>query len=264
MELINKIIRFSLKNKLAVLLGAALIVLVGIWSWSRMDIDVFPDLTAPTVVVMTDAHGMAAEEVERLVTFPIETAVNGATNVRRVRSASMFGFSFVWAEFNWGMDVFKARQIISEKMVALSGTLPEGITPQLAPQSSIMGEILLIGMQADSTSMMDLRTLADWTIKPAILATGGVSQVTIIGGDYKQYQILADPQKMDAYGVTMADLEQVGKTFSSNAEGGVIRDFGNEYALRGMARTTDLGEPIGWIFILATIIMATGCGLARR
>lgn len=248
MELINKIIRFSLKNKLAVLLGAVLIALVGIWSWSRMDIDVFPDLTAPTVVVMTDAHGMAAEEVERLVTFPIETAVNGATNVRRVRSASMFGFSFVWAEFNWGMDVFKARQIVSEKMVALSGTLPEGITPQLAPQSSIMGEILLIGMQADSTSMMGLRTLADWTIKPAILATGGVSQVTIIGGDYKQYQILADPQKMDAYGVTMAELEQVGKTFSSNAEGGVIRDFGNEYALRGMARTTDLDE-LGTTFI---------------
>ena len=154
-----------------------------------MDIDVFPDLTAPTVVVMTDAHGMAAEEVERLVTFPIETAVNGATNARRVRLASMYGFSFVWAEFNWGMDVFRARQIVSEKMVALSGTLPEGITPQLAPQSSIMGEILLIGIQADSTSMMELRTLADWTIKPAILATGGVSQMTIIGGDYKQYQI---------------------------------------------------------------------------
>ncbi len=248
MEIINKIIRFSLKNRFAVLLGAVLVVVFGIWSWSRMDIDVFPDLTAPTVVVMTDAHGMAAEEVERLVTFPIETAVNGATNVRRVRSASMFGFSFVWAEFNWGMDVFKARQIVSEKMVALSGTLPEGIMPQLAPQSSIMGEILLIGMQADSTSMMELRTLADWVIKPAILATGGVSQVTIIGGDYKQYQILADPQKLDAYGITMADLEQVGKTFSNNSEGGVIRDFGNEYALRGMARTTDLDE-LGATFI---------------
>ena len=187
MNFINSIIRFSLKNRLSVLLGSVLIILGGLWLSQHMDIDVFPDLTAPTVVVMTDAHGMAAEEVERLVTFPIETAVNGATNVRRVRSASMYGFSFVWAEFNWGMDVFRARQIVSEKMVALSGTLPEGITPQLAPQSSIMGEILLIGIQADSTSMMELRTLADWTIKPAILATGGVSQVTIIGGDYKQY-----------------------------------------------------------------------------
>ena len=235
MEIINSIIRFSLKNRLTVFVGALLIIVGGIVSWQRMDIDVFPDLTAPTVVVMTDAHGMAAEEVERLVTFPIETAVNGATNVRRVRSASMYGFSFVWAEFNWGTDVYRARQIVSEKMVALAGTLPNGITPVLAPQSSIMGEILLIGMQADSTSMMELRSLADWVIKPAILATGGVSQVTIIGGDYKQYQILADPQKMDAYGIRMSDLEHAGSTMSRNSAGGVIRDFGNEYALRGMA-----------------------------
>lgn len=242
MEIINSIIRFSLKNRLTVLLGAALVVIGGILAAGKMDIDVFPDLTAPTVVVMTDAHGMAAEEVERLVSFPIETAVNGATNVRRVRSASMFGFSFVWAEFGWGTDIFKARQIVSEKMVALTGTLPEGITPQLAPQSSIMGEILLIGMQADTTSQMQLRELADWVIKPAILSTGGVSQVTIIGGEYKEYQILADPVKMGAYGVSMADLEAVGKTFSTNSEGGVIRDFGNEFALRGMARTADLEE----------------------
>ena len=162
MEIINSLIRFSLRNRLTVFLGALLIIAGGIVSWQRMDIDVFPDLTAPTVVVMTDAHGMAAEEVERLVTFPIETAVNGATNVRRVRSASMYGFSFVWAEFNWGTDVYRARQIVSEKMVALAGSLPNGITPVLAPQSSIMGEILLIGMQADSTSMMELRSLADW------------------------------------------------------------------------------------------------------
>lgn len=242
MDFINSIIRFSLRNRLLVLLGAVLVIIGGIYSSQKMDIDVFPDLTAPTVVIMTDAHGMAAEEVERLVTFPIETAVNGATNVRRVRSASMFGFSFVWTEFDWGMDIFKARQIVSEKIVALSGTLPEGITPVLAPQSSIMGEILFVGLQADTTSMMELRTLADWVIKPAILATGGVSQVTIIGGDYKQYQILADPQMMEAYGVTMAELERVGRNLSANSEGGIIRDYGNEYALRGMARTTDLDE----------------------
>ena len=162
MELINNIIRFSLKNRLIILLGAALMIGAGIYSSRNMNIDVFPDLTAPTVVVMTDAKGMAAEEVERLVTFPIETAVNGATNVRRVRSASMQGYSFVWAEFNWGMDIFKARQIISEKMVALGNSLPSGITPVLAPQSSIMGEILFIGLQSDTTSMMELRTLADW------------------------------------------------------------------------------------------------------
>lgn len=242
MNFINGIIKVSLKNRLLVLLGAILLVIGGVYSSRNMDVDVFPDLTAPTVVIMTDAHGMATEEVERLVTFPIETAVNGATNVRRVRSASMYGYSFVWTEFDWGMDIFKARQIVSEKMVTLNGTLPEGITPVLAPQSSVMGEILFIGLQADTTSMMELRTLAEWVIKPAILATGGVSQVTIIGGDYKQYQILADPQRMNKYGVSIDDLEAVGKTLSTNSTGGVVRDFGNEFALRGMGRSTDLEE----------------------
>lgn len=242
MNFINGIIKVSLKNRLLVLLGAILLVIGGVYSSRNMDVDVFPDLTAPTVVIMTDAHGMATEEVERLVTFPIETTVNGATNVRRVRSASMYGYSFVWTEFDWGMDIFKARQIVSEKMVTLNGTLPEGITPVLAPQSSVMGEILFIGLQADTTSMMELRTLAEWVIKPAILATGGVSQVTIIGGDYKQYQILADPQRMNKYGISIDDLEAVGKTLSTNSTGGVVRDFGNEFALRGMGRSTDLEE----------------------
>ncbi len=242
MDFINRIIGFSLKNRLFVLLGVVLLIIGGIYSSQKMDVDVFPDLTAPTVVVMTDAHGMATEEVERLVTFPIETAVNGATNVRRVRSASSYGFSFIWVEFDWGTDIFQARQIVSEKMVALGDALPSGITPVLAPQSSVMGEILFVGLQADSTSIMDLRTLADWVIKPAVLATGGVSQVTIIGGDYKQYQILADPQKMAAYGVTMAELENAGRTISSNSVGGVVREYGNEYALRGMARTADPEE----------------------
>ncbi|KGN67465.1 efflux RND transporter permease subunit [Porphyromonas sp. COT-108 OH1349] len=240
--MIDNIIRFSLKNRLVILLASVLLIIGGIYSSGKMDVDVFPDLTAPTVVIMTDAQGMATEEVERLVTFPIETAVNGATNVRRVRSASSYGYSFVWTEFDWGMDIFKARQIVSEKMVALGESLPEGITPIIAPQSSIMGEILFIGMQADSTSMMDLRTLADWVVKPAILATGGVSQVTIIGGDLKQYQIFADPQKMHAYGVTMSELEAVGRSMSTNSTGGVVRDYGNEYAIRGIARTTDLEE----------------------
>ncbi|MDR2917254.1 MAG: CusA/CzcA family heavy metal efflux RND transporter [Tannerella sp.] len=246
--MLNKIIKFSLNNKLFILLGAILLIVGGIYTSQKMDIDVFPDLTAPTVVVMTDAHGMAAEEVERLVTFPIETAVNGAADVRRVRSASMQGYSFVWVEFDWGADIFKVRQIVSEKMVTLGSSLPADVIPVLAPQSSVMGEILFIGLQADSTSMMELRTLADWVVKPAILATGGVSQVTIIGGDYKQYQILADPQRMNVYGVTMNELENVGKTFSDNSSGGVVRDYGNEYALRGMARTNQL-EELGSTFI---------------
>jgi CzcA family heavy metal efflux pump len=246
--MLNKIINFSLNNKLFVLLGAALLIAGGVYTSQKMDVDVFPDLTAPTVVVMTDASGMAAEEVERLVTFHIETAVNGATDVRRVRSSSMQGYSFVWVEFGWGTDIFKARQVVSEKMATLAASLPEGVTPVLAPQSSIMGEILFIGLQADSTSMMELRTLADWVVKPAILATGGVSQVTVIGGDYKQYQLLADPKRMDAYGVTMRELEATGRTLSANSSGGVVRDYGNEYALIGVARTSNLDE-LGATFV---------------
>ena len=240
--MLNKIIRFSLENKLFVLVGALLLIIGGYTSMRQMDIDVFPDLTAPTVVVMTDAHRMAAEEVERLVTFPIETAMNGATNVRRVRSASMMGYSFVWVEFDWGMDVYRARQIVSEKMVTLEEALPDGVTPVLAPQSSVMGEILFVGLQADSTSMMDLRTMAEWVVKPAILSTGGVSQVTIIGGDLKQYQVLVDPVKMAHYDITMHEMEAICQSMCVNSVGGVVRDFGNEYALRGMGRTTNLEE----------------------
>lgn len=240
--MLNKIIKFSLDNRLLVLLAVVLVAIGGVYSTRNIEVDVFPDLTLPTVVVLTDAHDMAPEEIERLVTFPIETAVNGATDVRRVRSSSSQGFSFVWIEFDWGTDVYKARQVISEKLVSITGELPEGIVPELAPQSSVMGEILFIGMQADTTSMMELRILAEWVVKPMILATGGVSQVTIIGGDYKQYQVLADAVKMEMYGVTMAELEAAVASMSVNVGGGVVRDYGNEYNLRGMGRTNDLAE----------------------
>lgn len=240
--MLNRIIRYSLNNKLLILLAVVLLVIGGTYSAKRIEVDVFPDLTMPTVVILTDAHNMAPEEVERLVTFPIETAVNGATNVRRVRSSSSQGFSFVWVEFDWGMDIYRARQVISEKMSLLSGQLPSGIVPMLAPQSSVMGEIMFIGMQADSTSMMELRTLAEWVVKPAILATGGVSNVTIIGGDYKQYQVLADPVKMDMYGVSMAELESAASAMSVNIGAGIVRDFGNEYNLRGMGRSNSVEE----------------------
>lgn len=214
-----------------------------------MDVDVFPDLTAPTVVVMTDAHGMASEEVERLVTFPIETAVNGATAVRRVRSTSAHGFSFVWVEFDWGTDIFKARQIVSEKLISVSSQMPFGVEqPALAPQSSVMGEIFFIGMQSDSTSMMDLRTLAEWTVKPLILATGGVSQVTIIGGEFKQYQVLANPQLMAFHGVSMIELAEVSKAISQNSTGSVIRQYGNEFVVRGIARSSNL-ETLGNTYV---------------
>ena len=240
--MLNSIIKFSLNNKLLVLLAVVLVVIGGVYSARNIEVDVFPDLTMPTVVILTDAADMAPEEIERLVTFPIETAVNGATSVRRVRSSSSQGFSFVWVEFDWDMDIYKARQVISEKMSLLAGQLPDGIVPVLAPQSSVMGEIMFIGMQADSTSMMELRTLAEWVVKPAILATGGVSQVTIIGGDYKQYQVLASPVKMDMYGVTMAELEEAVSAMSVNVGAGVVRDYGNEYNLRGMGRTNNIEE----------------------
>ena len=240
--MLNKIIKFSLNNRLLVMLAVILVAIGGIYSTKNIEVDVFPDLTMPTVVILTDAHNMAPEEVERLVTFPIETAVNGATNVRRVRSSSSQGFSFVWVEFDWGMDIYKARQIISEKMGLLTGQLPDGVVPMLAPQSSVMGEIMFVGMQADSTSMMEMRTLAEWIVKPAVLATGGVSNVTIIGGDYKQYQVLADPVKMEMYGVAMEELESTVAAMSVNIGAGVVRDYGNEYNLRGMGRTSDVGE----------------------
>ena len=224
------------------MLMVLLVTIGGIYSAQKIEVDVFPDLTSPTVVVLTDATGMAPEEVERLVTFPIETAVNGATNVRRVRSTSSQGFSFVWVEFDWDVDIYKARQVVSEKLVTLSDALPQGVVPMLAPQSSVMGEILFIGLQADSTPLMEVRTLAEWVLKPAILATGGVSQVTIIGGDFKQYQVLADVNKMALYGVTMHELESAVASMSNNTAGGVVREYGNEYALRGMGRSNDIDE----------------------
>ena len=241
--MLNNIIKFSLNNKYLILLASVLLVVIGTRTAINMDVDVFPDFTSPTVVVMTDAHGMASEEVERLVTFPIETSVNGATDVRRVRSVSSQGFSFVWVEFDWGTDIFKARQVVSEKLISISSQMPIGVgQPTLAPQSSIMGEIFLIGIQADSTSMMDLRTIAEWNVKPLILATGGVSQVTIIGGDYKQYQVLANPEKMKYYGVSMIELAEICIGISQNSAGSAVRQYGNEYAVRGMARTADIEE----------------------
>jgi len=208
-----------------------------------MEVDVFPDLNAPTVVVMTEANGMAPEEVERLVTFPIETSVNGATNVRRVRSSSTTGFSVVWVEFDWGTDIYKARQIVSEKIAGLSEQLPNNVgTPTLGPQSSILGEVLFIGLTADSTSLQDLRTLADWTIRPRLLATGGVAQVSVIGGEIKEYQILLDPARMRQYGISIEDVEAVVEDMNLNASGGILYEYGNEYIIRGIVSTNNVDE----------------------
>lgn len=226
-----------------VIVATVLLIVFGSYVASQMEVDVFPDLTAPTVVVLTEAHGMAPEEVEKLVTFPLETAVNGATNVRRVRSSSSAGISIVWIEFEWNTDIFKARQIVNEKIIAVAERLPTGVgNPTMAPQASIMGEIMLISMTADSTSMMDLRTLADWTLRPSLLATGGVAQVVVIGGEYKQYQILASPQKMAAFGVSLTELLHAAEGANGNSSGGFMNEYGNEYIVRGMGRTSDLAE----------------------
>ena len=239
--MLNKIIRFSLQNRLLVLVASVLLLIGGTYTAFHTEVDVFPDLNAPTVVVMTEANGMAAEEVEQLVTFPIETAVNGATNVRRVRSSSTTGFSVVWVEFEWDTDIYLARQIVSEKLAAVGESLPDNVgKPTLGPQSSILGELLIVGLTADSTSMQDLRTLADWTIRPRLLSTGGVAQVAVLGGDIKEYQILIHPDRMRHYGVTLGEVMAVSRNMNQNTNGGVIYEYGNEYIVRGVLSTDDV------------------------
>jgi CzcA family heavy metal efflux pump len=246
--MLNRIINFSLENRLLVIVTSALLIAWGSYTATRMEVDVFPDLTAPTVVVLTEAHGMAPEEVERLVTFQIETAVNGASDVRRVRSSSAAGISIVWVEFEWGTEIYRARQIVNEKLIAAGSKLPQGVSnPVLAPNSSIMGEIMLISVTADSTNMMELRTLSDWSIRPLLLATGGVSQVVVIGGEYKQYQLLASPQKMQYYNVSLPELLNASREANQNAAGGFMNEYGNEYIVSGIGRTAeiqDLGKTV--------------------
>lgn len=237
--MLNKIISFSLHNRPVILFFSVLLIIVGMWTASKMEVDVFPDLNAPTVVVMTEAQGMASEEVERLVTFPIETAVNGATDVRRVRSSSTTGFSVVWVEFEWGTDIYRDRQIVSEKLATIGDALPSGVgQPTLGPQSSILGEVMFIGLTADSTSLGDLRTLADWTIRPQLLSTGGVAQVTVMGGDLMEYQIRLHPERMRHYGVTLTQVMDATRNMNRNASGGVLYERGNEYIVRGMLSTS--------------------------
>ena len=241
--MLNKIIHFSLHNRIVVLIAAMLLLIGGTYTAIHTEVDVFPDLTAPTVVVMTEAGGLAAEEVEQLVTFPIETAVNGATHVRRVRSSSTHSFSVVWVEFDWDTDIYLARQIVSEKLAIVSESLPAGVgKPTLGPQSSILGEMLIVGLTAESTSMLDLRTLADWTIRPRLLSTGGVAQVAVLGGDIKEYQIQLDPERMRHYGVTLADVLGATRGMNLNANGGVLYEYGNEYIVRGLLSTTQAQE----------------------
>lgn len=241
--MLNKIIGFSLQNRILVLVASVLLLTGGTYTAMHTEVDVFPDLNAPTVVIMTEANGMAAEEVEQLVTFPVETAVNGATGVRRVRSSSTNGFSVVWVEFDWDTDIYLARQIVSEKLAVVSESLPANVgKPTLGPQSSILGEMLIVGLTADSTSMLDLRTIADWTIRPRLLSTGGVAQVAVLGGDIKEYQEQLDPERMRHYGVTLSEVMNITREMNLNANGGVLYEYGNEYIVRGVLSTDKVDQ----------------------
>lgn len=241
--MLDRIIQFSLKNRLLVLLSTVVLIVCGLYTAFHAEVDVFPDLNAPTVVVMTEAQGMAADEVEKVVTFPIETAVNGATHVRRVRSSSTSGFSVVWVEFEWDTDIYLARQIVSEKLATIADAMPAGVgSPTLGPQSSVLGELLIVGLTADSTSMLDLRTIADWTIRPRLLSTGGVAQVSVIGGDVKEYQIKLHPEKMKHFGITLPEVMEATEQMNRNTSGGVIYEHGNEYIVRANTTTNNVDK----------------------
>lgn len=244
--MLNKIIALSLKNRLIVLSVSLLILMTGIYFVSNMEVDIFPELTAPTVVIMTEAPGMATEEVEQLVSFQIETTVNGATGIRRVRSSSTMGFSIVWVEFDWGTDIYKARQTVAERLFQVRELLPEGVDqPVIAPQTSLLGEIMILALESDSMSLTDLRTMADWNVAPRLLSIPGVAQVHTIGGNSKEYQILADPLKMNYAGVSLAELISTCENMNINTSGGFINEYGNKYIIRGMARTNNLNDIAG-------------------
>lgn len=246
--MLDRIIKFSISNRLLILVAAVLLIIGGIYAVKETEVDVFPDLNAPTVVVMTEANGMATEDVEQLVTFPIETALNGSTGVRRVRSTSTPGFSVVWVEFDWGTDIYIDRQIVAEKLAEVRESLPSTCgQPTIGPQSSILGEMLVVGLTSDTVPMDELRTIAEWVIRPRLLATGGVAQVSVIGGDLMEYQILPDTRKMSHFGVTLNDILDVTDGLTQNVSGGVVYEYGNEYLVRGVASgevLTRIGESV--------------------
>lgn len=239
--MLDKIIKASLANRITVLIITGIVMLWGCYTLVNTDVDIFPDLNAPTVVVMTEAPGFAPEEIEKTVTYPIETAMNGAPGVRRVRSSSSTGFSVVWVEFEWNEDLYRARQTVGEKLSEISSGMPTGVSaPVLGPQSSILGEIMIIGLTADSTSLSELRDLADRTLRPRLLSLGGVSQVSVIGGDETEYQILLSPDKMKFHGVTLSEVKEAVSDINTNPSGGVMYDFGNEYLIKGDVSTTSM------------------------
>ncbi|MCH7531047.1 MAG: efflux RND transporter permease subunit [Gemmatimonadetes bacterium] len=242
--MLDRVIRWSIDNRFLVAVAAGVLLISGTITALRMPVDVFPDLTAPTVTVLTEAHGMAPEEVEALVTFRIETAVNGATGVRRVRSSTSQGISIVWVEFDWGTDIFRARQIVNEKLQLVAAGLPGGVgMPSLAPISSIMGEIMLIAVTGSgSVTPMEMRTVADWTLRRRLLAIPGVAQVIPLGGEVREYQILVDPNRLAAFDVTLEEVVRAAEGSNVNASGGVFMDRGQEYLIRATGRVQALED----------------------
>lgn len=253
--MLDALIRWSIKNRLSVVAAAVLLLVAGTITAVRMPVDVFPDLTAPTVTVLTEAHGMAPEEVETLVTFPIETAVNGATGVRRVRSSTSQGISIVWVEFDWGTDIYRARQIVGEKLQLVGASLPgDAGPPVLAPISSIMGEIMLVAITGEGNATeMEMRSVADWTVRRRLLAVPGVSQVVPLGGEVRQYQVLVDPHRLPAYDLTLEDVLRAAEGSNVNASGGVFMEGGQEYLIRGTGR-------VGTVEDIGTTVLAVRNG----
>ena len=246
--MLNKVLELSLKHRLLVLLTAVLLSCTGLYLAQKMNVDVFPDLTAPSVTILTEAHGMESEEVEKLVTYPLETAMNGAPNLRRLRSSSAAGISIVWVEFEWGTDIYKARQIVAERIASVKEKLPKEIgTPTLAPISSIMGEVMLLTVSSDSLSPIELRAHADWEIRPKLKAIAGVANVIVLGGEYKQYQVRVHPEKLRFYKIHLKEVLDKVKAANKNVSGGYVQQHGNQYILSGKGRVyriEDLSEAL--------------------
>lgn len=244
--MLNIIVSFALRNRVTVLIATGLLLLWGCMTLIKSEIDIFPDLSAPTVVIMTESGGLAPEEVEMTVTYPIETAMNGAQGVRRVRSSSSAGFSVVWVEFDWSADPEKARRIVSEKLMTVSDRLPAGVgTPTLGPESSILGEMFIVGLTStDPTevSMTDIRKIADRQFIPRLLALPGVSQASVIGGDVVELQIQIKPERLKTFGITIEEVRNAAASLNDNASGGVIYDFGNEYLVKARAMTGNVND----------------------